>query len=110
MSEAAKYGKKQSDELRKGLLHCFIADLDTVKEAGSYNAGLKDPQQCQHWIDGDAVERKRIIDFEAYTSVPYAEAQATGEYIGHILRIIRIKEVTEDGAVIEHEYKVRCSV
>ena len=108
MSEAARYGKQQSDELRKGLLHCFIADLDTaVKEPASYNAGLKDPQQRQHWIDGDAVERKRTIDFKAYTSVPYAEAEATGEYIGHILRIIRIKEVTENGAVIEREYKVR---
>ena len=97
MSEAAKYGKKQSDALRKGLLHCFIADLDTKgkkerrerrKEPGSYNAGLKDPHQCQHRIDGDGVERKRIIDFEAYTSVQYAEADATGEYIGHILRIV----------------------
>ena len=108
MSEAAKYGKQQSDELRKGLLQCFIADLDTsVKEPGSYDAGLKDPQQRKHWIDGDGVERKRLIDFDAYTSVPYAEAEATGEYIGHILRIIRIKEVTEHGAVIEREYKVR---
>jgi hypothetical protein len=26
MSEAAKFGKQQSDELRKGLLQCFIAD------------------------------------------------------------------------------------
>jgi hypothetical protein len=36
-----------------------------------------------------------------------AEVEAAGEYIGHILRIIRIKEVTEHGAVIEREYKVR---
>jgi hypothetical protein len=56
---------------------------------GLHDAGLKDPQQRQHWIDGDGVERKRIIDFEAYTSVPYAEAEPTGEYVGHILRIIR---------------------
>jgi hypothetical protein len=59
-----------------------------VKQPGSCNAGLKDPHQCQYWIGGDGVERKRIIDFEANTSVPYAEADATGEYIGHILRII----------------------
>ena len=56
MSGAAKYGKQQADELRKGLLQCFIADLDTsVKEPGSYDAGLKDPQQRKHWIDGDGV-------------------------------------------------------
>jgi hypothetical protein len=79
-----------------------------VKEPTSYDAGLKDPQQRQHWIEGDGVERKRIIDFAAYTKVPYAEAEATGEYIGHILRIIRIKEVAEHGAVIEREFKVRC--
>jgi hypothetical protein len=78
-----------------------------VKEPGSYDAGLTDPQQRKHWIDGDGVERKRLIDFEAYTSVPYAEAEATGGYIGHILGIIRTKEVTEHGAVIEREYKVR---
>ena len=39
--------------------------------------------------------------------MPYSEAEASGEYIGHILRIIRIKEVTEHGSVIEREYKVR---
>jgi hypothetical protein len=57
-----------------------------VKEPGSCDAGLKDPQQRQHWIDGDGVERKRIIGFSI------AEAEQTGEYIGHILRNIRIKE------------------
>ena len=108
MSEAARFGTVQSNELRKGLLQCFIADLDTeVKEPKSYDAGLKDPQQRKHWLDGDGVERKRLIDFKAYTQIPYSEAEATGEYIGHILRIIRIKEVTEHGAVIEREYKVR---
>ena len=53
------------------------------------------------------MERKRLVDFEAYDPVPYSEAEASGEYIGHILRIIRIKEVTEHGSVIEREYKVR---
>ena len=108
MTDAARFGKEQCEELRKSVLQCFIADLDTaVKEPGSYEAGLKDPQQRQHWLDGDGVERKRLIDFEAYDPVPYSEAAASGEYIGHILRIIRIKEVTEHGSVIEREYKVR---
>jgi hypothetical protein len=88
--------------LRKSLLQCFIADLDTtVKEQTPYDAGLKDPQQTT------AVEQNRMIDFEAETPVPYSEAEQTGENIGHILRIIRIKKVTEQGAVIEREYKVR---
>jgi hypothetical protein len=61
------------------------------------------------------VERNRIKDFEAYTQVPYSEAENSGEYIGQILvstsghLIIRIKEVTEHGAVIERESKVRCA-
>ena len=41
LSDAARFGKQQSDELRKGLLQCFIADLDTtVKEPTSYDASL----------------------------------------------------------------------
>ena len=78
-----------------------------VKEPTSYNAGLKDPQQREHWLRGDAEERQRIKDFDAYDVVPYAEAEQSGEYIGHILRVIRIKEVTEHGVVLEREYKVR---
>ena len=78
-------------------MQCFSGH---VKEPGSYEAGLKDPQQRQHWLGGDGVERKRLIDFEAYDPVPYSEAEASGEYIGHILRIIRIKEVTEHGSVM----------
>ena len=42
-----------------------------------------------------------MIDFEAETPVPYSEAEQTGENNGHILRVIRIKEVTEHGAVID---------
>jgi hypothetical protein len=67
ISEAARSGKQQPDELHKSLLQCFIADLDTtVKEPTSYDVGSKDPQQRQHWIEGDEVERNRITDVVAY--------------------------------------------
>ena len=32
ISEAARSGKQQPDELHKSLLQCFIADLDTTVE------------------------------------------------------------------------------
>jgi hypothetical protein len=74
----SKVWQEESDELRKGLLRCFIADLGTaVKEPTPYDAGLKDPQQRQHWLDGDGVELNRIIGFEAYTSVPYPGASGS---------------------------------
>ena len=41
-------GKQQADELRKGLLQCFIADLDTsVKEPGVLRRRFKRPAAAQ---------------------------------------------------------------
>jgi hypothetical protein len=37
MSDAANVGKQQSDELRKGLLQCFIADLGTVMKEPTFH-------------------------------------------------------------------------
>jgi hypothetical protein len=66
MSEAAKYGKQQSDELRKGLLQCFIADLDTsVKEPGSYDAGLKVLGSKAHRRHRDVIFGKKAIEIIA---------------------------------------------
>jgi hypothetical protein len=108
MADVRKVGKLRNDNLRVAVHQAFLSDLtDSVKQPSSYEAGLKDPQQRKHWIDGDAVERKRTKDFEAYDVVPYSAALQTGEYIGHVLRIIRIKEVTEKGVTVEREYKVR---
>jgi hypothetical protein len=44
---------------------------------GLHDAGLKDPQQRQHWIDGDGVERKRIIDFEAFRMLKQNQLAST---------------------------------
>jgi len=108
MADVRKVGKLRNDNLRVAVHQAFLSDLtDSVKQPSSYEAGLKDPQQRKHWIDGDAVERKRTKDFDAYDVVPYSAALQTGEYIGHVLRIIRIKEVAEKGVTVEREYKVR---
>ena len=94
--------------LRNNVLEAFLADLhDQVKQPRSFKAGLLDPQQKQHWLDGCAEETKRTKDFKAFKQVPYSEAEQSGEYIGHIIRVIKIKELTEKGVVIDREYKVR---
>ena len=94
--------------LRNNVLEAFLADLhDQVKQPRSFKAGLLDPHQKQHWLDGDSEETQRIKDFKAAEQVPYSEAEQSGEYIGHIIRVIKIKELTEKGVVIDREYKVR---
>ena len=106
MSDTRNARAKKNTDLRNGVLH--VADIqDHVKQPASYAAGLKDAQQAQHWKDGDAAEWKRIKDSSAATIVPYEEAEQAGDYIGHIIRVIKVKEVTEKGVVVDREYRVR---
>ena len=108
MSATRKIGESRNGSLREAVHQAFLSDLtESVKQPSSYEAGLKDPQQRKHWLAGDAVESKRCKDFDAYDVVPYSVAVQSGEYVGHVLRIIRIKEVSEKGVTIEREYKVR---
>jgi hypothetical protein len=66
-----------------------------------------DPHQKQHWLGGGAKETRRIKYFKAAEQVPYSEAERPGEYIGHIIQVIKIKELIEKGIVIDREFKVR---
>ena len=72
MSDTRNARAKKNTDLRNGVLHALLADIqDHVKQPASYAAGLKDAQQAQHWKDGDAAEWKRIKDSSAATIVPY---------------------------------------
>ena len=62
-------------ELRNNVLESFLADLHgQVKQPKLYKAGLLDPHQKQHWLDGDAEETQRVEDFKAAGRVPCSEA------------------------------------
>ena len=88
MSATRKLGESRNESLREAVHQAFLSDLtESVKQPSSYEAGLKDPQQCKHWLAGDAVESKRCKDFDAYDVVPYSVAVQSGEYVGHVLRI-----------------------
>jgi len=107
LAPIAQQVQSKAQSLRQALHEVFLADCSIQKQPRSYEAGLKDPAQRPHWLNGDAEEHKRVTDFKAFVSVPYSSAEASGEYIGHVIRVIRIKEVAAKGVVVEREYKVR---
>jgi hypothetical protein len=52
-----------------------VAVNATVKEPTSYDAGLKDPQQRQRWIEGDKKWSATALSISKLTSVPYSEPE-----------------------------------
>ena len=69
MSEAAKFGKKSQMNCERSVAVFNCRPGHGSERANALRCGFKDPQQRQHWLDGDGVELNRIIGFEAYTSV-----------------------------------------
>jgi hypothetical protein len=105
MADAAKFGKQQSDELRKGLLQCFIADLDTtVKEPGSYDAGLTDRSNTSTGLTVMEWSAKNSLIFKL---TPRKFCMLKQNKLASTSGILCGLSHNQEGAVIEREYKVR---